>query len=164
MATRSLALFRSAAWRFPRQTDPSDAGIIPVPPSPTAVGRETDGPDSSLAESIATIRHLEGNQLGLEVARLVMGWRLVSGHHADTWVDSEGALTGYYDGRPFSPYRDRNALVVVWDRIAALGLQPVYARFLSLLVSDGSTDPWVIQTCDPGQSCRAAILAVRFSD
>ena len=163
MATRSLASSRSAAWRFPRQTDLSDAGIIPVPPSPTDC-RVTNEPDSSLAEAIATIRHLEGNQLGLEVARVVMGWRLVSGHHADTWVDSEGALTGYYDGRPFSPYRDRNALVVVWERIAALGLQSVYARFLSLLVSDGSTDPWVIQTCGPGESCRAAILAVRSSD
>ena len=79
-----------------------------------------------------------------------------------------GKLTGYYYGHPFSPYRDRNALVEVWKRIDALGLRARYIQILeqSLRMTAGGdqqVDFWSVHTVSPDIACRAAILAVRTS-
>lgn len=119
------------------------------------------------SEAVLEVLSLKGRELGLKVAQDVMRWRLVSDSMTQTWVDEEGALTGYYNGRPFSPYRDRNALVEVWLRIKSLGLQTIYTGQLVRLLSEGTVGPeadsWAVHTCSPETACRAALLAVQIA-
>lgn len=119
-------------------------------------------------EVVLEVLSFKGRELGLKVAQKVMGWRLVSDSMTQTWVDEEGELTGYYNGRPFSPYRDRNALVEVWLRVKALGLETIYADQLVRLLSEGSVGPevdsWAVHTCSPESACRAALLAVQIAE
>lgn len=119
-------------------------------------------------EVVLEVLSFKGRELGLKVAQKVMGWRLVSDSMTQTWVDEEGELTGYYNGRPFSPYRDRNALVEVWLRIKTLGLETIYADQLVRLLSEGSVGPevdsWAVHTCSPESACRAALLAVQIAE
>jgi len=102
------------------------------------------------------------------VATEVMGWRLDHDAYTDSWIDADGKLTGYYYGRPFSPYRDRNALKEVLDRIESLGLCDAYLEELrGLLDADAdvleNTVMWALHTCPPDLACLAAIRAVRRS-
>lgn len=117
-------------------------------------------------EVVLEVLSLKDQELGLKVAQDVMGWRLVSDSMTQTWVDEDGELTGYYNGRPFSPYRDRNALVEVWLRIKSLGLQTIYTGQLVRLLSEGPVGPevdsWTVHTCSPETDCRAALLAVHI--
>lgn len=109
---------------------------------------------------------LAGADLGLAVAREVMGWHSDHEQYTDCWVTADGRLTGYYYGRPFSPYRDRNALAEVWKRVEALGLRARYVEALESLLA-ATQDPdqpigtWSLHTCNPELACRAALLAVR---
>lgn len=116
-------------------------------------------------DAVAGVTQLTRNELGLRVAIEVMNWHSDHEQFADCWVDADGKLTGYYYGRPFSPYRDRNALVEVWKRLEALKLQDVYVRSLGLLLeaqAGAEANPaWALHTCDPEIACRAALLAVR---
>jgi hypothetical protein len=116
--------------------------------------------------ALAEVMHLTRADLGMRVAAEVMHWRSDHEQFADCWVDADGKLTGYYYGRPFSPYRDRNALVEVWKRIDALKLQDTYLKCLVALLGTsaeaGDINPaWALHTCDPELACRAALLAVR---
>lgn len=119
-----------------------------------------------LPEVVLAVLSITGRELGLKVAHEVMGWHLVSDSMTQTWVDEEGELTGYYNGRPFSPYRDRNALVEVWLRIKSLGLETVYTDQVVRLLSESSMGPyadsWTMHTCSPETACRAALLAVQI--
>lgn len=118
------------------------------------------------AAAIGEVARLTGAELGMAVAHEVMQWRSDHEQHTDCWVDADGKLTGYYYGRPFSPYRDRNALAEVWKRIDALGLRARYLECIDVLLraqngDDLSVDPWTLHTCGTELACRAALLAVR---
>jgi len=98
-----------------------------------------------------------------------MCWRSDHEQYADCWVDENDKLTGYYYGRPFSPYRDRNALAEVWKRIDALKLRPQYLHYLELLLrlesgDDGAAYAWALHICSPELASRAAVLAVRAAN
>ena len=166
MPSNALTSPRTAGRHFPGPGSVStleDASFTEAPPSDRSAG-DCGGEDR---EAIATIGGLTGHELGLAVASEVMGWRLVPGGFGEIWIDAEGNLTGYYNGRPFSPYRDRNALASVWERVASLGLTAAYIRFLSILIDDQQdergADPWTMHCCDPDLACRAALLAVRIT-
>lgn len=120
------------------------------------------------AAAIREVEKLSGAELGMAVAREVMRWRSDHEQFADCWVDTDGKLTGYYYGRPFSPYRDRNALAEVWKRLEALHLRTRYMRCVELLLQAPSgdhhvIDAWALHTCGPEVACRAALLAVRMA-
>lgn len=117
--------------------------------------------------AVKAVERLAGSELGMAVAHEVMGWRSDHEQFADCWVDADNKLTGYYYGRPFSPYRDRNALTEVWKRIDALQLRSRYLECIGLLVPSANdnghpADAWVLHTCEPEVACRAALLAVRM--
>jgi len=146
--------------RSGKRVFPSAGPISVIEPAPPV----KDG----AALAVVEVEELKGRELGLKVAREVMGWRLVSDAMMEAWVDGEGELTGYYNGHPFSPYRDRNALEEVWHQVEHLGLQTVYSMHLSGLLSSGNeegieVDRWMLHTCRPETACRAALLAVRLS-
>jgi hypothetical protein len=145
--------------------------IVPAPAGraarifPAPAGFEMS--DSHLsAAALRDVAHLSGAELGMAVAHEVMQWRSDHEQHPDCWVSSDGVLTGYYYGHPFSPYRDRNALAEVWKRIDALGLRARYVECLRSVLStapglDAAADEWALHTCSPELACRAAVLAVR---
>ena len=166
MSSNGLTSLGTAGRYFPHPGSVS----APEATSFSAVGQSIcavdDGGRGDL-EAIASLGGISGHDLGLAVASEVMAWRLAPGGFGEVWVDADGELTGYYNGRPFSPYPDRNALSAVWDRIARLNLTAVYLRFLSRLIEDrqddGLADPWAMHCCDPDLACRAALLAVRIT-
>lgn len=118
------------------------------------------------ADSANGVDQLSGTDLGMCVAREVMGWRLDCDQITDSWVDENDKLTGYYYGRPFSPYRDRNALREVLRRIEQLGMRDEFLERLTRMMAIDSSErtgvaAWALLTCPPELACRAAILTVR---
>jgi hypothetical protein len=133
--------------------------------TPNAAPEGEAGRESSARSPVEA---LSGSELGMAVAREVMRWHSDHEQFTDCWVTEEGKLTGYYYGRPFSPYRDRNALAEVWKRLDALGLRARYMECLESVLGaatleDRPVDAWSLHTCNPEIACRAAVLAVRTS-
>ncbi len=147
-----------AGRTFPNAAVP----IMMDPEKPAAEQRQNEAETSGNQDVLI----LSGPELGMAVAREVMHWRSDHEQFADCWVDDRDRLTGYYYGRPFSPYRDRNALAEVWKRIDELGLRSRYLACLdsvlgAALAEGRAVDAWSLHTCHPEVACRAALLAVR---